>query len=298
MDDDRQDVDAAMEVRHGRKQDWSIFYNVFIDQRCRELEYLEISVYMVLCRFANSDAEAWPSYSKIAELLGADRQSVMKAIRQLEEKKFISIESRSRTNGSKSSNLYTILELEGGRDNLPGVVGTTYQGGRDNGGSRRRPIEEDQLKRTQSANGVADRLLPLRGFLPGGTLPETESGRIERFVKKLYTALAERRRITYPPSLIQWAASVNDFLKKTTVTTEELERELDWYVNHIGEDFIPKSYSAQTFCDKFIDIQDARKRSEREVESEDDPPKIDIPVIREVYEETSMEDKLNFARNM
>ena len=69
-----------------------------------------ILVYMYLCARANRKGECYPSIKTIARDLELSDSTVKRAIKELKQKDFIQIENRTRSNGGKSSNLYTVLK--------------------------------------------------------------------------------------------------------------------------------------------------------------------------------------------
>lgn len=68
-------------------------------------------IYVALCRYSNNGSEAFPSFRKIADVCGINRATAIKKINLLVEKKYISKTSRFNEDGSKSSNVYTVLGL-------------------------------------------------------------------------------------------------------------------------------------------------------------------------------------------
>ena len=40
----------------------------------------------------------------------------------------------------------------------------------------------------------------------------------------------------------------------------QIKKVLLWYTRHFGEEFVPRAYLAKTFCDKFLNIEDAMNR--------------------------------------
>lgn len=69
-----------------------------------------ILVYMYLCARADKASACFPSIKTIAKDLEISDSTVKRAIKELKQKGFIQIENRTRNNGGKSSNLYTVLK--------------------------------------------------------------------------------------------------------------------------------------------------------------------------------------------
>ena len=53
---------------------------------------------------------------------------------------------------------------------------------------------------------------------------------------------------------------------KSEIKKKRIKSVLNWYVKHFGEEFVPKAYSAKTFCSKFANIEDAMERWDKLVE--------------------------------
>ena len=71
-----------------------------------------VTVYMYLVHRANSDGQCWPSERKIAMDLSISKSTVKRAIADLVEHRYITVEQRYRKSGAKSSLLFTIIDFE------------------------------------------------------------------------------------------------------------------------------------------------------------------------------------------
>lgn len=79
-------------VRSGRKANFYITENSFIDNYARLAEPAGIAVYHVLERYMNSETKAtWVGTAKIAEVLGMSQRHVQRSLKKLEELKLIRI---------------------------------------------------------------------------------------------------------------------------------------------------------------------------------------------------------------
>ncbi len=64
-----------------------------------------------------------------------------------------------------------------------------------------------------------------------------------------------------------WDSTFNQFLRQyPKITEQEMSEVMAWYIPHIGRPFVPEVYAARTFCEKFLDIQRAKKRVEQDVQ--------------------------------
>lgn len=279
--DDQNDV-----LIDGRRHGFFIVDNDFVDNQCKNLGYLEISVYIVICRFAAA-SKAWPSYSKICEILKCSRTSAINAMKALEEQKLVCIQKRERTNGSKTSNMYILMDTSKHSPSTVGVPGWYTDCTRvvqTVGGP-----EEDQLKKTieknntsPSAKGDSVRPVqearPVRGFQLEGDPPAREPTLVEVSANKLYTAVAAKGKIFGNKRLDKWDADFRDFLCNTDVGKERFEQVLNWYCKHIGEPFVPAAYSADGFVKKFVQIADAMERSHDDHDTNGHSPHSDIQI--------------------
>jgi hypothetical protein len=86
--------------------------------------------------------------------------------------------------------------------------------------------------------------------------------------KKLYTALAGKRKIMAQPNLMKWAATLRRFLASGQVDKKEFRQTLQWYIANIGQPFVPQAFSADAFVQKYVKIESAIARS-KQVDSYD-----------------------------
>jgi Mn-dependent DtxR family transcriptional regulator len=74
-----------------------------------DLPHRARTVYMYLKDRAGWDGKCWPAVNTIARELSLSRSTVKRALGDLPEAGLLQKEYRCRDNGSKSSNLYTVL---------------------------------------------------------------------------------------------------------------------------------------------------------------------------------------------
>lgn len=111
-------------------------------------------------------------------------------------------------------------------------------------------------------NGHGDRTDDIPPLIPDestGPMPYPK-----RAAGKLWDALAAKNKKDPRACIRQWAESIRKFIVESDVSIEELETELTWYIEHIGEEFVPEAYSADGFCRKFSAIRASRHRWSRE----------------------------------
>jgi len=83
-------------VRSGRRDNYYVTDNGFIDHYARELQPVDIAVYHALERYANCHTRStWVGTAKIAEVLNVSQRSVQRSLKVLEDLKLIRIVQNS-----------------------------------------------------------------------------------------------------------------------------------------------------------------------------------------------------------
>ncbi len=83
---------------------FSLIYHDFIDSGILKSD--EITLFVVLKRFADEDGNCFPSLKKLSAKSGLSKRKVQDLLKRMEEKKVITKEKRARADGGYSSNLY------------------------------------------------------------------------------------------------------------------------------------------------------------------------------------------------
>lgn len=84
----------------------SYFQNIYAEDR---LPHRCKTVYIYLKDRSAASGSCWPGVKTIARDLGLSRSTVRRALKELERSGWVQRQARYRHNGSRSSNLYTIL---------------------------------------------------------------------------------------------------------------------------------------------------------------------------------------------
>lgn len=118
-----------------RRRDTGFFQgdNAIFDRH--DLSVYEKIVYLYLCRRADSESRAWPSYNRIGMDCGISRDTAIRAIAKLIEKGLLIKNVRKDANGNLTSNEYILLSVgpekkiqqQGSSCEQPGVVATSDQ---------------------------------------------------------------------------------------------------------------------------------------------------------------------------
>ena len=92
------------------KRPFVMLYHDFI--KCNLLNWNEKVIYIILLMYAEKDSkQCFPSISKLCNISGKAKNTVLKAINGLEEKKILKKEKRVTKKG-QTSNLYTLYDID------------------------------------------------------------------------------------------------------------------------------------------------------------------------------------------
>ena len=150
---------------------WSAVPNWLI--RDSDLGTYELLVFIALLNRADKRGEAWPSLPTLQRDARASKDSVLRALRALEERGLVEVVKRRNEDGSNASNLYRVHPHGGSRSQRPpsrsqrpgGSLTATGVVAHSDGGSRSQrpevlpievlPIEEDPEKDSSSEVAAA-----------------------------------------------------------------------------------------------------------------------------------------------
>ncbi len=82
---------------------------------------------------------------------------------------------------------------------------------------------------------------------------------------KLENLLREKRKFNSRTKPRSWPAQFLEFRRKNNITKKRFFEIMKWYCKHFGDKYVPKAYYANMFCDKFIQIEEARERLKKEI---------------------------------
>lgn len=88
---------------------FSIIYHDFLESELLDTHYQKL-VYIYLKKFADSNNQCFPSTKTLAKLTKISVNKVKTTLTELEQKGVISKENRTRPDGGKSSNIYTLYD--------------------------------------------------------------------------------------------------------------------------------------------------------------------------------------------
>lgn len=116
-------------LKDSRKRDWFWVENDLIDRE--DLTIYEKMIYMTLVRHSNENSICFPSYRTIAQKSGCSERQAKKVVKDLEKKKLIKKENRTKGNSKeKESNVYIVLSTKVGSEcDTQQVVNVVHNGG-------------------------------------------------------------------------------------------------------------------------------------------------------------------------
>ena len=85
-------------------------YHDFLESNLLTVD--EKMIFIILKKFADSNNQCFPSLKKLADITGVSKRKIQDVIKSLEKKHVLSIESRIKSDGGRSSNLYTLYDIK------------------------------------------------------------------------------------------------------------------------------------------------------------------------------------------
>lgn len=143
--------------------------------------------------------------------------------------------------------------------------------------------------------GLSGHLLPYLknqylGNVPGffdqseseqGVESDKTTNKYQSLANKLKYALSKKNKLRRKANIAQWTKSIRKFIldQEESNFAKTFETVLDWYIEHFGEEYVPRIYSAKGFCDNFERIEDAMERESKKKtrEQQDEPQAVPPP---------------------
>ena len=231
----------------------------------------------------------WTSLNTVADGCAMSRHTVIAARKKLTELGLVDV-SRSKTSAGNSKITVTIKNVWGKEVSWRQVNGSAKQALAVQGSSAKQTLTPVQSAHSASAiraleldllnYSKVNKTSPLAGDSEIGFALDGEKkhqpDEADKLAKKLYQGLHRYDLVLRWPNMGAWGTVIRKFLKETTCTVEKFSSVLDWYVEHIRDEFVPQAYSAKSFVEKFEKIVAAKNRSQEDnhepVEDEYVPP--------------------------
>ena len=107
--------------------------------------------------------------------------------------------------------------------------------------------------------------LPIDRKIKKKLLINDRAKKYEYLVKQLYEIVRIKKQLKYTQqTLSTWLHEFRKLEEGNHITTDRMERVLDWYEKNIGGEFIPVVESAYSFRLKFFRLEDAMQRQTSE----------------------------------
>ena len=98
-----------VEIRDNRQKEWFWLDNEYLNGYARLLGASCTVVYLSLCRHSdNQTQQCYPSIKLIAEENGISRDTVMRAIKKLEDWNIVNVKKSRKEDGTQANNIYTL----------------------------------------------------------------------------------------------------------------------------------------------------------------------------------------------
>lgn len=232
--------------------------------------------YRRICRLKKK--QCFQSLSVISTAVKMDRQTIISARKKLEEYGLIDVQKTTDPSNNQQMVTVTMLPIwEKNRLNSTGekhpepsdlgvveksrgVVEKTYWGsGKDVLGGSGISVLDRYLNSIESND--RDVTVPVTGFSLGETNQvDPDTAVADHYARRLYDALAQKRKILRPPNLNSWMSEFKKFF--ATNPPDDFNEVFSWYLENIAGEYVPRAYSATAFCREYVRIADAKERSE------------------------------------
>jgi hypothetical protein len=200
-----------------------------------DLSVYDKMTYIALCRFADHNTkDCYPGHQKLAETIGASKQTVIRSLKKLEDMKLIEIQRR--TEGKqKLTNIYNILGVvsqvdQGSISGLLGVVSQVDQGSISRL-HKHKPYNINQMNINKSSKDFADDSPPMT------------------LAKKLQTHILSNNPKAKTGNLQTWAVEFDRMMRLDKRTYEEIVQVMEF--SQRDSFWMSNILSAKKLRDKF-----------------------------------------------
>lgn len=138
------DDPKALEKKWGEKtikvEGWTGFPNLLLErQQALKLDPIKLNILLVLMKhWWRGNDWAYPSKQTIADIIGRDRSTVQKHIREMEKQGLISRGKRHHSSGGQSTNLYDLSGLVTKLQKFADELAATKEKRKEEDGRKRR----------------------------------------------------------------------------------------------------------------------------------------------------------------
>jgi len=102
--------------------------------------------------------------------------------------------------------------------------------------------------------------------IDGETDVPPEKDGADRLAERLCEVLLKKRKLMRAANLKKWSATLRRFLStfKDPESVRRFDEVFNWYLEHVGDEFVPLALSATSFEEKFVRIEAAMRRSKND----------------------------------
>lgn len=166
--------------------------------------------------------------------------------------------------------------------------------------TRKSSSSSESTAKSTGSSPVSD-ILGHEGFDLTGTRPPETNGRKypEEVASRIHTAVVTTGffNTNAKPSLPKWAESIRLWMLKYGMDRADIDPVLEWFEAHVLDKWTPHIRSANSFCDRFADLQDARKRDLGDAADDPPPPPPIAVVVSRSSSTISAKELLDLAQN-
>ncbi len=216
---------------------------------CKKLTPNAKLLYGEITCLCNKQGFCWATNTYFAKLYSKDRATISTWIQSLEENRFI-----RRT--IKNNNRRRIYIVEGVLEKSNRGIRKTRRGVLEKSNTIYSNTRKNNNKEKHKLLSAKDRK----------SLYSTDKSSFDKKMSiKLEHLLREKKKFNSMTKPNSWPAQFLKFRQKNEITKKRFSLVMNFYCKHFGDKYIPKAYYANMFCDKFIQIEEARERLIKEI---------------------------------
>lgn len=270
---------------------WIIPQEVQLKVADGDITYAEALILITIDGFVRTRGEGcWASNKTIASMWGMGATRVSASIAKLERMGLV-IVTREKKNDDTNEEIRYLETWYSRIESTPYQNGNPphYQNGNPSLPKWEPSINSKELigntKKTLSASADAEcqRSVGVRSSLNGnGHTSKTKTNKpsiskqtkqitsktdtdspSSKMAKKLHDALLKKNKIMRKPSMPRWVAEFSKLHQGRPLKIRRVRKVLKWYCAHFMDPYVPKCFSAVSFCSRFVSIEFAMESSKK-----------------------------------
>ena len=225
-------------------------------------------VAMAIAKYWRQEKLCYPSINTLMSDSSLSKPSVISAIKALIEANFIRIKKGQIKYLSSLQNYYEFIGVDDSKvdSKNDGKVNGKNNGkndGKVNGKAILPEISEIREVSEIRENNISSQDKSCSEIYTVPTCFVKQAERLAEIIKKQKNVKIDNRKIA------AWAKSLSLLNKNDGVEVERIDKVLDWYGLHFGEDYIPVAESGQTLREKFLRIESAMSKTKKRYSAND-----------------------------